>query len=107
MAVYVKNNGLKSLFVEEQNKLSFKISRNEMPYFTHIANFDSMGRCISQKSIFICDTCMYYAYQKIFKDKNLRWKKIAANLLASSTNGGILLDQPSDEILTYRIRKRY
>jgi hypothetical protein len=106
MSAYAKSNGLKSFFLEEQNKLTFKISRNELPYFTHVVNFDSLGSCVSQKSTFVCDTCAYYAYQKVLKNKNLHWKKIATDVYASSANGGLLLDQPSGEILTYRIRKR-
>ena len=106
IAKYSKSNSLKSIFTDTQDIITFQISRSNTPYLKLIANFDQQGLCVSQINSFNCDTCMFYAYQKVLKSRTVRWKKASKNTYESNANKGLILDLPEGEILTYRIRKK-
>jgi len=106
IAEYSKSNSLKSVFTETQAVTTFQISRSTTPYLALTAYFNRDGLCVSQVNRFSCDTCMFYAYQKVLKGKTAKWKKVSENIYESNANKGLILDLPDGEILTYRIRQK-
>ncbi|MGG9962314.1 hypothetical protein [Ferruginibacter sp. SUN106] len=101
----VKENGFTSFYKESASSLIFEISRSSSPYTTLTLDFNKEGWCDLQTQSYLCDTCMYYAYQKIMRNKIYSWKKNKDGTFYSPLSKGIILDVPKDTFLLFRLRK--
>ena len=101
----IKENGFTSFYREVELSLTFLISRSSKPYTTLTLYFNKEGICNLQTQSYSCDSCMYYAYQKIIRDKIYYWKKRNDGTFYSPISKGIILDVPKDSFLIFRIRK--
>jgi len=101
----IKENGFTSFYKESESSLIFLISRSSNPYTTLTLYFTKEGICNLQTQSYACDTCMYYAYQKIIRNKKYSWKKKDDGTFYSPISKGIILDVPKDTFLIFRIRK--
>jgi hypothetical protein len=101
----IKANGFASYYKESESSLIFLISRSSNPYTTLTLYFNKEGVCNLQTQSYSCDTCMYYAYQKIIRNKKYSWKKQDDGTFYSLISKGIILDVPKDTFLIFRIRK--
>jgi hypothetical protein len=101
----VKENGFTSFYIERESSLAFVISRLSNPYETLTLYFNKEGICNLQTQSYSCDTCMYYAYQKLMRNKIFSWKMDKDGSFYSPMSKGIILDVPKDTLLLFRLRK--
>ncbi len=101
---YCETNNYKSFFTEDKVSIKFTISRSSVQYMTFTADFDNSGFCHLQTNSFLCDTCTYYAFQKVLNNPIYKWKKRNDGTYYSNNSGGIVLDPGRDTFLLYRMR---
>ena len=101
----IKASNFTSFSRESESSLIFSVSRYSNPYVTLTLSFSKEGVCNAQTQSYLCDTCMYYAYQKVIRNKTYSWKKNKDGTYYSPISKGIILDVPKDTILIFRIRK--
>lgn len=57
-----------------------------------IYSFDSLGKCIREKVIAGCDTCMYSKLQSILNIQSYKWKKINENQYVSRFEDRLMIE---------------
>ncbi len=57
-----------------------------------IYSFDSLGKCIREKVIANCDTCIYSKLQSILNIQSYKWKKINENQYVSRFEDRLMIE---------------
>ena len=76
---------------ETDSSLVMKVRGKGTTEADYTYNFDSSGKCNTEKTVTWCDSCHEKLLQNVFAMKKYGWKKINANQYVSKFSEGMLL----------------
>lgn len=87
-----KKDGVTSSIKDKKDELIYTSGGQGDQQTEIIYSFDSLGKCIREKVIASCDTCIYAKLQSILSIQSYKWKKINENQYVSRFEDRLMIE---------------
>lgn len=87
-----KKDGYTTSINETINELTYTIKGPGSEQTDIIYSFDSLGKCMREKVIANCDTCIHSKLQSILGIESYKWKKINGNQYVSRFEDRLMIE---------------
>lgn len=87
-----KKDGVTSSIKDKKDELIYTSGGPGDQQTEIIYSFDSLGKCIREKVIASCDTCIYVKLQSILSIQSYKWKKINENQYVSRFEDRLMIE---------------
>lgn len=87
-----KKDGVTSSIKDKKDELIYTSGGPGDQQTEIIYSFDSLGKCIREKVIASCDTCIYAKLQSILSIQSYKWKKINENQYVSRFEDRLMIE---------------
>lgn len=92
----LENDSLKSEIKETAHSIHFTLKDPRTRPAEFIYEFDKAGKCMSERTIVDCDSCLRKFIQTALDRKEYGWKKVNENQYVSEFSKKMLLELPVD-----------
>ena len=95
------NDSLRYTLKETNTSVSFLLNDPRMQKAEFTYTFDKAGKCISEKIVSSCDSCMQKFLQNALNRTEYGWRKVNENQYISEFSKKMMLELPADSTLHY------
>jgi hypothetical protein len=88
-----KNNGIITTIKDTRDGLIYTTKGPGTEKTEIIYSFDSLGKCMREKVVAGCDTCIYAKLQSILNIGGYKWKKINENQYVSRFEDRLMIER--------------